>query len=352
MRDVLYPLRVLHGRLHTYKQETQSLSVIQKRIRATERNTVLFVLTPTHGNLGDHAIASAVSKMLREVNIPYIEITADELKLMQKHHKMRLMNGRTILVNGGGNIGTLWMSVERIFRSIIQGCPDSRILCLPNTAFFEDSEQGRYEYVQSERIYRAHSDLTICAREKISFQLLKKIHGNVLLIPDMALSLNESRTDTKRSGCLLCLRTDREKTRDEETDCTILEQASRIFQSNIFHSDMNIGRPVSAENREKELSEKYDIFRSAELVITDRLHGMIFAAITGTPCIVIDSKSPKVRGCYDWIRDLGYVRFVENANEIAETYHRLKSENNTYTSERLQPYYQELKTCLLGMRNL
>ncbi|MBE6922615.1 MAG: hypothetical protein E7465_05455 [Ruminococcaceae bacterium] len=343
MEDFLYPIRVLHGRLHQYTKECRCLSGIKKRICAADKDTVLFTLTPTHGNLGDHAIAMAVIQMLREMNIAYTEITVDELKLMQKHNKMYIMNGYPIIVNGGGNIGTLWPSVERLFRHLIQNCPESRILCLPNTAYFEESKQGQYEYEQSKRIYRAHKTLTICARERISYELLREIHNRVVLIPDMALSLNECKSRTQRKGCLLCLRSDREKTREPGVDRTILEQAAQIFGRNVFYSDMYIGRSVSPECRQAELTKKFDIFRSAELVITDRLHGMIFAAITGTACVVIDSKSPKVRGCYEWIQGMGYIRFAESPDEIMEMYNQIKGMGYLYSNDHLQPYYQVLK---------
>lgn len=41
---------------------------------------------------------------------------------------------------------------------------------------------------------------------------------------------------------------------------------------------------------------KYIKFRECELVITDRIHGMIFAAITGTPCIALSNY--KIKGTY------------------------------------------------------
>ena len=352
MRDFLYPIRVLHGKLHQYTLERKCLVTVRERICSVDRNAVLFVMTPTHGNLGDHAIAVAVSQMLKELNVTYAEITADELKLMQKHNKMHIMNGYPILVNGGGNIGTLWMSVERMFRAVIRHCPDSPILCLPNTAFFDETEQGRHEYEQSRRIYRSHGALTICARERISYEVLSRLHDRVKLIPDMALSLNECRPGVQRKGCLLCLRSDREKTRDDHADELILEQTARLFGSNVINSDMNIGKPIPVGCRAAELSKKYDIFRSAELVITDRLHGMIFAAITGTPCIVINSKSPKVQGCYEWVRELGYIRFAEDASDITQEYHRIGKLENAYSNDHLQQYYQELKSCITDLLKL
>lgn len=70
---------------------------------------------------------------------------------------------------------------------------------------------------------------------------------------------------------------------------------------------------------------------------------MIFAAITGTPCIVVDSKSPKVRGCYEWIRHLDYIRFADHAEQIEALYADMPKGKNRYDNETLRPYWDVLK---------
>ena len=76
---------------------------------------------------------------------------------------------------------------------------------------------------------------------------------------------------------------------------------------------------VPAEVREFEVERKFDEFRRARLVITDRLHGMIFAAITGTPCIALNNSSGKVEGVWSlWLRHLDYVKFVREAADYVK----------------------------------
>ena len=58
----------------------------------------------------------------------------------------------------------------------------------------------------------------------------------------------------------------------------------------------------------------FDKFFGARVVITDRLHGMVFCAITKTPCIVTKSLDHKVTGTYEWIKDLNYIKLVDNLN--------------------------------------
>ena len=59
-------------------------------------------------------------------------------------------------------------------------------------------------------------------------------------------------------------------------------------------------------------------FASASLVITDRLHGLIFSAITNTPCIAFDNLSGKVHGIYHWIEDIPTIRLINTFKEIKE----------------------------------
>lgn len=344
MPDILYPLRCLHGLLYEEQQKHKTLKAIIAKIRAVPQEVLLFVLTPTHGNLGDHAIAEATKDMLQAMSAPYIEITTDELKLLNRYHKMRVMNGYPILVNGGGNLGTLWPAVEKLFRSIIKGAPKSKIICLPNTIYYESSPMGHKELKKSRSIYNRHRSLLLCARENISYAYMQKNYRNVILVPDMALSLNKCQATQTRNGCLICLRNDIEKTRTAEETTEILEQARALFGKQVTQTDMNIQRPVLPANRSAELEKKFAEFRAAELVITDRLHGMIFAAITGTPCIIVDSKSPKVKGCFQWVQGLGYLRFAEKPEKIASIYSDIRGNTYVYNNERLLVYFELLKT--------
>lgn len=70
-------------------------------------------------------------------------------------------------------------------------------------------------------------------------------------------------------------------------------------------------------------------FRRASLVITDRMHGMIMAAITNTPCIVMESLDKKILGSYEWIKKLEYIQFVDHANEneVLDMLSKIKTES-------------------------
>lgn len=348
-KDFLYPLRCLHGQLYEKKQEKKKVRNICKRIKKTAPDVALYVLTPTHGNMGDHAIAKASISIFNKFKIPFVEITDQELALLEKYLKLDVMNQRLIIVNGGGNLGTLWFPVEILFRKIIKSNPNSSIVCLPNTIFYDNTEEGMNEFEESKRIYNEHHSLRLYAREKFSYDLMKTTYRDVVLMPDMVLLLNECQNNLERHGCMLCLRNDVEKTRTEEEEKEIYNQVRKIFGKDITVSDMNTNHSIPSSKRDVELELKFDEFRHARLVITDRLHGMIFAAITGTPCIVIDSKSPKVRGCYEWIKELDYIKFIDSVENIEIAFRQIPDKNFVYDNSLFQKYYDELGRYLFSL---
>ena len=335
------PLGWLHESFQHAKEKFFKRRKYQKLFKANP-GMVFLVMTPTHGNMGDHALASAEAAFLRKNGIPYNEVTYAKLREWEAGGFLDIMNGHPILMNGGGNLGTLWFSVEKIQREIIQKNPRSKIVILPNTIFYADSNWGRDQFEKSKVLYNSHKNLHLYAREKTSYEVMRNAYRNVKLIPDMVLSMAPYEGDQQRRGCLLCLRGDCEKTRTEEQEQIVRAQAAELFGDAITDTDMVEKHGVSVKQREEFLQAKFAEFASAELVITDRLHGMIFCAITGTPCIVIDSKSPKVRGCYEWIRHLDYIKFADSPEEIARLYRSIPAGPHKYDNTHLLPYYQEL----------
>lgn len=347
--DFLYPLRRLHGWLHDYPQYRKDRKALKapyvQKIKAFQKSKtpfVFLVMTPEHGNIGDHAIAYAETEMLRRAGISYIEITGKQLFSLKFHNLLGLMNGFPILMQGGGYLGTFWFDAEKALRDILQKTPRSRIILLPNTIFYEETDWGHEELQKSIEVYNKHRRLTIYAREKASYNLMKPIYRDVRLMPDMVMSLPPQHTKEKRHGCLLCLRGDHERTRTDEQEKILRQHFRDIFGEDVSDTDMVVPHRVPVEDRDHVIHAKLEEFSRAKLVITDRLHGMVFCAITGTPCIVVDSKSPKVRGCYEWIRHLEYIRFADNASDIPSVYAELSDKPHVYDNSSLLPYYEKL----------
>lgn len=337
-KDILYPLRLLHGYLHDFK--TIALPILKEK--KENPNAVFLLMTPEHSNLGDHAIAKAITKFLFANKIDYIEVTGKTLSYLETRNWLWVLKGRNVFLQGGGYLGTLWYTAERRLREIIHTNKNNSIVIFPNTIYYENTDWGNAEKAKSVELYGNHPNLHIYAREAISYHEMLSLYKNVKLVPDMVLSLNECQKTVERSGCLLCLRSDCERTRTDEQEAQVVQQAKLLFDENVQRTDMCANYSISLVRRNEELDKKFDQFRHAELIITDRLHGMIFAAITGTPCIVIDSKSPKVRGCYEWIKHLDYIKFADSTEKITQLYREIPPGPHKYDNTQLLPYYEKL----------
>ena len=308
-------------------------------------NFVFLLLTPKHGNLGDHAIAKAEKAFFKDLYI--YELVGEDIGRLLRYNygkaAIRLLFGKhMIFVHGGGYLGSLYPDADESAMRIIETLQQNKIIILPQTVYYDENDAGKQWLKQAEKIYNSHPNLTVCTREKISYELTRNFFENTYLIPDMVLSLNECKDDVFRRGVAICLRSDREKTLTDGEYDSVINFAQSDFD-NVIYADMVMESTISQKARERRLNEQFDKFRGAELVITDRLHGMIFAAITGTPCAVLNSKSHKVKGVYDWcLSDLEYIRFVDSVEEISEFYNQIKGKTFVYDNTKLKPYYEKL----------
>lgn len=167
---------------------------------------------------------------------------------------------------------------------------------------------------------------------------MQALYQHVRFRPDMVLSLDPVVFVGKREGCLICMRSDIEQTVSKEDRDAICSMASQLFEKVEFTNTV-LDHNVSVEQRENELINKFKEFGQAELVITDRLHGMIFCAITGTKCIALSGKSPKIKGCYEEIKHLNFIKLADGAIDVFKKYYELQS-------------YQNVGAPLIGDENL
>lgn len=316
---------------------------------------LLFLLTPEYGNLGDHLIAVAAAKFFREKLSEYkiCEIPLDDITcLSEKILKRFSSDFDFVVITGGGFLGNLYLRVEVFFRMILKAFSSNKIIVLPQTIFFETTEEGKQEQQISAEEYKKHKNLSLFIRDG-SFEFVKNnmllSSQNVRNVPDIALFVNYSSLNEKRDGVLFCLRNDKEKSIDNEKVKTLLEIINRENLP-IRYTDTVVNHMILKENRENAVFEKAKEFSSAKLVITDRLHGMIFAVVTGTPCIALDNTTGKIKGVYNlWLKSVPYITFVENIETITPELIKKLYElpKQIYSPEQFMDYWNEIKKSFL-----
>ena len=263
----------------------------------THKKNIFILETPVHGNLGDQAIIYAENKYINENLNEYnlIEVSAGIVHKYLKLLKRLINEDDIIFVHGGGFLGTIWMQEELNFRLILEKFKNNKIIVFPQTIYFDDNSEGNTIMNESKIIYQSHPNLHICCREKYSYDLLKNQMNikNVYLIPDMVLYLNQIDFNENRNNILFCIRNDKEKLK---YDLSGLKKVCSKSNLDIDYTDTVIDKLIYKRTREQHLYSKINQFSKYKVIVTDRLHGMVFAYISKTPCLVLQNKSWKIKG--------------------------------------------------------
>ena len=316
-------------------------------------NRIFIIGSPEHGNLGDHGIVIAMHKFLHDYFADYDvhEITGKSFYLMPEKAQHMISKNDLIIVPGGGFMGSLWMTSENMLRNILASFPANPVVIFPQSVFFEDNRHGETEYNASKAAYENHPDLTIMLREKKSYELMKKLFPaikKIHLMPDIASYLDLTAPLAERQYISLCLRDDKESIVSPEQK-QVLTDLCRSQGYNFKEITTHLGRTeIIPDTRENLFYAMIDDFKTSRLVITDRLHGMLFAAVTSTPCIAMDNLSKKVSGVYEWIKYLSYIKFAGNTPHCG----RLIEEQNkhslhgVYDNSNLSIYFDQMAAIL------
>lgn len=308
---------------------------LRERFSFSRRHIVL-LNTPRHSNLGDHAIAlqekSFFARYFPEYDL--VEIDEDEAQGMRWQIKELVGHEDIIVLTGGGYLGSLWVRKgEQAFRNAIMDFPENLIVVFPQTLYFEDSAYGRQERQISEKYYRSAQRLLLFLRERKSYERACALLGsaeNCRLVPDIVLSWRVPDARKREKGCVaMCLKDNQESiqtARDKEKVRRAL--ADRGWQ--IEDITMYAGYDVLQQNRKLALQRQIQLLRQYEAVVTDALHGMIFCAVAGVPCVALDNVSGKLSGVYEWIREISYIALASSAKEVGTRLSEVVNQDGRY----------------------
>lgn len=284
---------------------------------------------PNYGNLGDQAIAYAEHKFIEknlDIGIQGIDIDNTISSLMAIIRK----TNTPILLQGGGNLGDRYLSLEELRRFVILKAKKRKVIVFPQTIDF--SAENSTELRRTMKAYSQNNNLILVAREPRSYDVMKRLFDNeVIMTPDIVLSLNlpDVILNKKRTGVITLFRHDSEQWLGEDEKKKIMKKLYKKFDR-VTVSDTHVGKErdseINAENREEYLFQLWRKIASHKLVITDRLHGMIFAYITKTPCIVIKNANFKISETYNaWLRQCNYIEMLTDYQDIDMVINKLLS---------------------------
>lgn len=300
--------------------------------------------TPLHGNLGDHAIIYAEKEFLKKQGIKFFEVPTYLADRYFKYIKKYISLNAIVAITGGGFIGSQWTIEQDLVNKVLSDFWKYKIVIFPQTFYFSDDLKGKKELSKSIKVFDRVNDLTIFAREQTTYNFVKENYkkARVFLVPDIVLSLKMYKYKYNRKGILLCFRKDVEASISIEAKTQILKEIQN-YEQEIKVTDTVLNYNIPIIRRKYEIKKKLKEFSKAQIVVTDRLHGMILCALTGTPCIILDNISHKVSGVYEkWLKNLDYIVLIEDETKLRDAFEVLKNINNC-KFEIDKNFYKDLK---------
>lgn len=346
-------------RVIKYGPRAASCALVLLRImrwRTRRDASVLLIATPSHTNLGDHAIACAEKCLLEDLGLRgrVMELQRFQYECLRTLLPALVRENALIVIDGGGNVGTLWPEEDAKMRDIIMRFPHNPIVVFPQTVYFSNDAQGCASRKEFAGAYSCRSNVTFMCRDRASFKAVRTLTPDLrcLLVPDIVTYLGSvGDIATLRSDVLLCLRDDLERELSDADRLAIVDAVSACNEP-IRLTTTHAKKRVGPLKRRQALARKWAEFSSAKLVITDRLHGMVFAALTSTPCLALDNSSHKVSAGAEWLRHLPYVHVCRDVAELGSLVPEwLAMGPQRYDGSPLAPYHRlmgEEVLCALG----
>jgi exopolysaccharide biosynthesis predicted pyruvyltransferase EpsI len=289
---------------------------------------------PEHKNTGDLFILRGELEFLNNFKFKCKYTTGKTFFDRKKINSKNL-----ILLHGGGNFGDLWIKHQKFRERVIYEFKKNPILIFPQTVYFKYGFNLR----RSISIFSEHPNLTICARDKKSYNFLKKhfSKNKILLVPDMAFFINLNKKNLSYKSynvkkILYICRRDKELTKeynlDYLKDCDIRDWPSvelnllYVIENIIFklinHSlkFLKIKKRATSFIFKKDknlLKEGINFINKYNLIITNRLHGGIISLMLNKPTIILNNNYNKNKQFYlSWLKKFKNCYFANNQKEL------------------------------------
>lgn len=285
----------------------------------TNKPKIFLFGTIEHMNLGDEAISFAETTFLRK-SAPNFEVIEIPERLVEESLDVidsRISDGDVVMFHGGGNMGDTWAGHEEQRRLVFERFLSNKIVSFPQSINYNDHSSN---LVLMKNVLRQKRNITLIARDKYSFEQMKEFFPDtdIRLTPDIVLSLEREKGKERPNNKKVTtfMRHDVEKSAEVDLHISLLGQLEKLgYKINNSDTVQNYSEIITIKNRGKILNKKWQEFRESEFIVTDRLHGMIFAYVTNTPALVFDNSNHKVSNLYKtWLINSPNIFLIDNNN--------------------------------------
>lgn len=330
-------LKALKRAIKDMEKQLRFFLALQKHSGDSPRIFYLMGLGKRFPNLGDQAQAAAIPLWFQtHFAWPVIQIKNDEvhqcLPLLIRH----IQPNDLVFLHSGGNFGDDWYQTQLDREKIIASLPNNKIIQLPQTVFYSDTESGKKAVAISQQIITSHPQVLIFGRDVQSATLAHKLFPQAIVHarPDMVLSLDkyllQHHADTFTSvvkpikKVLLILRNDKEGIYQAAEKQGMLGYLASIgYEVALWDTDVN--DVFTETGRLNTLVKHLSYIASFDAVITDRYHGLIFSVLIKRPCVVMKTHNHKLTSAFDWFEQVNFTRRADTHQEIKQALSALSS---------------------------
>lgn len=323
--------------------QNQTRGVLRDRLQPGEQVALLDY--PTHQNAGDSLIYLGERGYLRDLDVT-VSYIADQARFDADELRRRCPSG-PILLHGGGNLGDRWEGEQEFREHILAVFPDRPIVQLPQSIEFHDPAR----IVQARGSFEAHPDLSLLLRDQTALRLAREYFPATRseFCPDMAFGVGDTyqvHFPNTSHDVVALMRGDSERVVDDfplpplvryrrddwglkgwhaaawaatRTPARVVSRvpASRHALYPAVHRGYDASARLNVDSAQR-------ILRRGRVVLTDRLHAAILAALMGIPVIALDNVSKKISAVFiDYLGRLPGTHFAETpaeANDILDEF--------------------------------
>ena len=329
--------------------EWLAASFSREKVNTFRGNVAYIFLVANYNNAGDLAISYAQEEFIKKVCPGYtvVSIPVTKTYTYLRSIKQQLKPNDLIFLQGGGSFGDLYPKADygRLF--LCKYFASHQVISFPQTMVFTDTEYGEWRLAKTRKTLVGGKNVTLFARERISLKIMREAFGQdiVHLSPDIVLSLLPSiREDlaastVSRESVVLTLRADGEKKVSAEQQRDLQNMVQQHYENVVYQdTELTANPPRDVAEGYTRVRGIFDVYRVAKVVVTDRLHGMIFAAVTGTPCIVLPNSNHKISETYkNWLKECNYIKFMDSADAD-----KIKKSIDYFMSDTFKANYQDI----------
>jgi pyruvyl transferase EpsO len=231
-------------------------------------------------------------------------------------------------MHGGGNFGDLWRRFQDFRLDIIKQYPNNKIIIFPQSVWYKDESQMSLD---AEKM-ALHPNLTICARDKISYEFLKMhFSNNILLVPDMAFCIEQQKLKryavNPQKDILLLKRRDQELSSKNDYHKDITEEGkveihdwptveyssitTKIFFKIGFFGKSTTDKYANYIYKPYLIKTGVTFLSQYKYIYATRLHVAILSILLNKPFVFFDNSYGKNSSFYDtWLSNSDFIKFI------------------------------------------